>query len=217
MKAWAARRELRTDNLGETSLELILTELTRRGVEYDPVIEFDGEEHLPRPGDERPCLLACAHMMLNSLIARHLYDTHVPFAGMTAEKGMRYPGTRVRVDAITPTESPLIKARQRLSRGGHVSSMIDRDVAERRTLGFETVNGPLFVSTALLQIAVRMDARVIFFGTRLRGDRVVMTLREAEETSVEGQAAEFARFVDQLLRGVTPRSWGGGGSGRGRS
>jgi len=206
--AWPARRELRTDRLEETSLDLILTVLTRYGVEYDPIIEIDGIEYMPRPGDEHPCLLACAHMMLNSLIARHLYDTNVPFGAMTAEKGMRYPGTRVPVDAITPTDARLLEARRHLARqSGVVSAMIDRDVPERRTLEFETVNGKLIVSTALLQLALRMNARIIFFGTRMRDDNtIVMTVRPAEETSVEGLAAEFARFIDQVLTATTPRT-----------
>lgn len=198
--AFSTREKLGTDRVQETTLELIMTELTRRGVEFDPLVEIDGLEYYPRPGDDHPRLLIGAHMMLNSLIARHLYDHGMIIGAITAETAMRYPGTKVPVDAITPADARLFEVRRRLRNGGIVSALIDREIPERRTLEFETSNGKLVVSTALLQVGLRMNAHIVFFGTRMRDDdSIVMTLRPAEETTVEALAAEFAAFIDELI------------------
>jgi hypothetical protein len=205
--AFEARLELQTDRIEETSLDLILTELTRRGVTFDPLIEIDGVEHDPRPGDG-PCLIAGAHMMLNTLYARHLFDRGVPFGGITAEPDMCYRGTRVISDVIlVPSRDLLLNVRRRLLQGGVVCGLLDRDIAERRTTEFETVNGKLIVSQALLQVALRVGARIVFFGSRMRDDHtVVISLRRAEASTLDGVTAELVCFVDQVMSGATPRT-----------
>jgi hypothetical protein len=203
--AYAARSRLMTDGLAETALDLILTELTRRGVAFDPVIEIDGIEHSPQPGDERPCLVAGAHTMLNTLYSRYLFDMAIPHGAITAEE-MCYRGTRVPVDAIVPSRAFFFEVRRRLKDGVSVCGLLDRDIPERRTSEFETVNGTLIVSKALFQLALRMNVRIVFFGTRMGDDdRVVTTLRPAESSTVDGVAAEMARFVEQLVT-PTPRT-----------
>jgi hypothetical protein len=204
--AFEARLELKTDRLEETSLDLILTELTRRGVTFDPLIEIDGIEHDPQPSDG-PLLIAGAHMMLNTLCARHLYDRGVAFGGITSEPGMCHRGTTVPSDVIlVPSSDLLLNVRRRLLRGGIVSGLLDREIAERRTTEFETVQGKLIVSQALLQVALRVGAGIVFFGSRMRDDdTVLVTLRRAESTTLDGVTAELARFVNQVMTGPTPR------------
>lgn len=202
--AYANRRRLMTDSLGETSLDLILTELTRRGLEFDPVIEIDGIEHSLERADG-PCLVAGAHTMLNTLYSRYLYDNNVAHGAITAQD-MCYRGTRVPVDAIVPSPAFFFEVRRRLRQGVSVCGLLDRDAPGRRMSEFETVGGKLVLSHALLQLALRMNVRIIFFGTRMRDDdRIVTTLRPAEATTVEGVAAELAQFVDQLVA-PTPRT-----------
>ena len=197
--AYLNRCQLMTDSLGETSLDLILTELTRRGVEFDPVIEIDGIEHSPRPGDERPCLVAGAHTMLNTLYSRYLFDMKIAHGAITADE-MCFRGTLVPVDAIIPSPAFFFEVRRRLRQGVSVCGLLDRDIPGRRTSEFETTTGKLILSHALLQLALRMNARIIFFGTRMHDDdRIVTTLRPAEASTVEGVAAEMAQFVDQLV------------------
>jgi len=204
--AFEARLELKTDRIEETSLDLILTELTRRGVTFDPLIEIDGIEHDPQPGDG-PLLIAGAHMMLNTLYARHLYDRGVPFGGITSEPGMCHRGTTVPSDVILPSRDLLMNVRRRLLRRGIVSGLLDRDIAERRTTEFETVQGTLIVSQALLQVALHVGARIVFFGSRMRDDdTVLITLRRAETTTLDGVTAELARFVNQVMTGPTTRT-----------
>lgn len=206
-RAYAVRCELKTDGLPETSLDLILGELTRQGVIYDPVVEVVGLEQLPRGADREPCIVVGAHMMLSTLFVRKLVDEGIDAATITAETGMRVPGTRTPARVIlAPSRELLFNVRRCLRDGVIVCGMVDRELLERRTSRFDTTNGQLLVSTALFRVALRKRARIIFIGSRLRDDdTVVITLHRTEATTPQGLAAELASFVDQLLT-ATPRT-----------
>ena|GEM_PF-3542454 len=215
-RAYAVRCELKTDGLPETTLDLILGELTRQGVIYDPVVEVVGLELLPRSAEDGPCIVLGAHMMLSTLFVRRLVDEGIEAATITAETDMRIPGTREPAKVIlAPSRGLLFDVRRCLRDGVVVCGMVDRELLERRTSPVETANGQLLVSTALFRVALRTGARIVFIGSRMRDDdTVVITLQRAEETTPHGLAAELAGFVDQLLRTTTRTSHPRRSSGR---
>lgn len=201
--AYAARNELRTDGLPETSLALILEELTRRGVLFDPIMEVDGLECLPRPGEAEPCVILGPHMMLSPLITRALDDAGVEWAGIIWGSSLRLPGTRKQMRIMNST-SPMLffNVRRCLRDRVAVLALVDRNLGEidRRTAQVETKHGTMVISTALFRLAHRQNAHILLFGSRMRSDdTVVIRVRRANAPTPEGVAEEMATFVEQLL------------------
>jgi lauroyl/myristoyl acyltransferase len=193
--AFAARAKLRTDDLREISLDMLLMMLTRHGTTFRPALRIDGPEHLPPPG-AGPVLVVSPHTMLSVLFLRHLEDAgYEPFV-IAAYPGMRIPGTRNRARVLGPSPALLLKVRGILAEGGMVTAMIDRDRPERRNSSVETMGGPVFVSDALLQLAVRCAARIVFLATKMDDASCVVVRLSAPSGDTDHVAAIVAQFAD---------------------
>jgi hypothetical protein len=109
---------------------------------------------------------------------------------------------------VAPSPMLLFNARRALCDGVPVAALVDRKLSEidRRTSQVETSTGTMVISTALVRLAARQNARIVFFGSRMLEDNaIVMTFRPAIASTPEGVATEMAAFVDQLLS-ATPRT-----------
>jgi lauroyl/myristoyl acyltransferase len=208
------RARLRTDDLRETALELLLMMLTRHRTAFDRVLHVDGLEYLPAPGSGAT-LIVGPHTMLSTLFIRYLDDAgHDPIV-IPADPDQGVPGRRARAHVLSPSPALLLKARRSLEEGRTLAVMIDRGEPERRSSTVQTSAGPVFVSEALLQLAIRHRARIVFIATRLdQASRIVTRLSAPPRgaSSVPDIVAAFADFVED-----TQHQGGGRTSGAARA
>jgi hypothetical protein len=198
--AYRTRRLHGTDTLRDTSLELILMVLTRYGTAFDPVLAVTGEDHLTGP-QGGPTLIIGPHTMLSTLFVRYLEDRGYAPLIITPESDFRVAGTPNPARVLTPTPALLFKARRHFKNGGTIAGMIDRGAAERRTVQLSAGGTPLLVSAALLRLALRHQARVIFIATKLAADGTIVTrLARPSRNDVAGVLEDFAGFVDAVRR-----------------
>jgi hypothetical protein len=197
--AYEERSRLGTDDLRETSLELVLMMLTRHGATFDPIMRIDGDVPLRRSGN-CPTLIVAQHTMLSVLFLRHLEDAgHAPFV-IAADPHLRIPGTMRPARVLCPSPALLFRVRRLLSDGRTIAAMIDRHAPERRGSRFETARGPLFLSDALLRLGLRTRAHIVFLATAIDDQaRVVCRLSapSIQSDNVEDVLADFVRFTDE--------------------
>jgi hypothetical protein len=139
------------------------------------------------------------HTMLSTLFIRYLDDAgHDPIV-ITADPDQGVPGRRARAHVLSPSPALLLKVRRSLEEGRTLAGMIDRGEPERRGSTVQTSAGPVFVSEALLQLAIRHRARIVFIATRLdQASRIVTRLSAPPRgaSSVPEIVAAFADFVE---------------------
>lgn len=196
-RAYAERAKLRTDDLRETSLDLLLMMLTRYGATFQPSLRVEGFEQLPQPG-QGPLLIVSPHTMLSMLFLRYLEDRgYSPFV-IAEYPRLRIPGTRASARVLSQSPALLFRVRGLLARGRTIATMIDRDRPERRHLSVTTGAGDLFVSETCLQIALRQQAPIVFLAARMDdASNVVCRLG-----SPSGMARNVARIVDEFAEFV---------------
>jgi lauroyl/myristoyl acyltransferase len=207
-RGYEERSRLRTDDLRETSLELLLMTLTRHQTTFDPILRIDGAEHLPA-AKSGATLIVSRHTMLSTLFLRHLEDAgHEPLV-ISADQDMRVPGRRMPARVLRPSPDLLLKVRRHLEDGRTIAAMIDRGRLERRSSIVQTAGGPVFVSEALLRLGLRYRARVVFLATTMdEMSRVVSRLSapSSRSNSVREIVADFADFVDETQQIGRPRT-----------
>lgn len=192
------RRHLRTDTLKEASLELLLMMLTRHGTEFDPILRIDGAEHVSE--NRGATVILSAHTMLSPLIMRHFADLGRKLFAIAAEADLRIPGTRVTGSILPPSPMLLLQVRRLFKEGQTVAAMIDRGDPERRNTIYQTTTGPMRISHALLHLALRHHARVLFLATRMdASSQIVMRLAtpSPQSTTVPEILEDFVRFFDE--------------------
>lgn len=201
--AYQQRALLRTDDLRETALELLLMMLTRHRTTFDPVLHVEGIEHLPVPGSGAT-LIVGPHTMLSTLFIRYLDDAgHDPVV-ITADPDQGVPGRRARACVLSPSPALLFKVRRYLGEGRTLAGMIDRAEPERRSSTLQTSAGPVFVSDALLQLAVRYHTRIVFIATKMDATSRIVTRLSAPppgSSSVAQLVSAFADFVEEAEPG----------------
>ena len=185
------------DGARELALYLVLRVLTRYGTRFDPRVTIDGSELLTRAlATGQGVLLVGPHVTLYHLLFRRLYDDGFAPAGITAERDMRLPGTTIVADTMQPSATFLVTTRNLLRRGRLVCAMLDRgEHRPGRTVEFSAPLGPIIVAPALLQVAVRSGARVLFTEVHATRDEIRATIHQPSSESVDGLTREFADFV----------------------
>jgi hypothetical protein len=186
------------DGPREIALHFVLNALTRNGARFDPVIEVEGLAEL-----ERVCasgagvLVLGPHAALTLLMIRLFYDRGLNPVVITPDPGMRAAGTTSAVQTVQPSPTFLVKTRDRLRRGELVCAMPDR--AEHhgaRTIEFVTVSGRVIVAPALMHVAARCGARVLFTEVHADGGSVVGTIQApANASSGDAITEDFMAFV----------------------
>jgi lauroyl/myristoyl acyltransferase len=197
----------------ETAREIVtyhfLDVVTRHGVVFDPVVRVEGIEWFDAAlAKGKGVLIVSPHAMLITSRLRNLYERDVDAAVISPSEIM-IPGTKRRARVIEPSFTFLLEVRRTLRGNGVVCAMIDRDVATSKT-AFEvmTDQGPLVAVDAMIRLAARAGASVVFMTARISGGAIVV-IHEApsatEATSPEGVTASFAAFLRRHVAGVASR------------
>jgi hypothetical protein len=186
------------DGPREIALHFVLNALTRNGARFDPVVEVKGLAELERAYAAGTGVLVLGpHAALTLLMIRLFYDRGLDPLVITPDPGMRAAGTTLAVRTVQPSPTFLVKTRDRLRRGELVCAMPDR--AEHhgaRTVEFVTVSGRVIVAPALMHVAARCGARVIFTEVHAEGGSVVGTIHApAQASSGDAITEDFIAFV----------------------
>ena len=191
-----AHETARMDGAADLAVHLVWHVMTKNGVPFDPIVDWNGYEDVVSAYREgRGVLLASPHAALGLLSIRQNYDHGLRPITITSHP-TRVPGTRILHETIQPSATFFVTAKQRLREGRLVGAMIDRaEHTEERTIEFETPRGPLIVAPALLELAVRCGARVAFVAARTDHGRVVGRFAVASGDSTEKLVREYVDFV----------------------
>ena len=144
-------------------------------------------------------MILSTHTMLSILIIRHFADLGRTLFAIVADP-VNVPGTRASATVILPSPSLLLRVRRLFRNGETVAAMIDRGDPEPRNAIYPTAAGPMRISDALVRLALRENARVLFLATRMNpASEVVMRLAAPSpgSASVPEILADFVRFIDE--------------------
>lgn len=198
---YRAQRQHRIDGANEIALYYVLEIMTNSGALFDPVLDVEGAEALEEALKKREgVLIVGLHALLSQLIFRYLYDTgYVPTIVSAAPSAHIY-GTRLVVRAIQPAPAYMIRLRSVLRDGGMVCAMVDGEHRTGRELvKFVTAEGPMYISDALIRLALRCNASVLFTSVRVDQRRGVLLTIAAPSTStgltVESVTEDFVAFI----------------------
>jgi lauroyl/myristoyl acyltransferase len=194
--------------VGEIALHHVLSIMANSGALFDPEINVDGAGTLGAAMKKgRGVLIVAPHALLSLLLFRYLYDINcVPTIVSVAPLVPIY-GRRLVARAVQPSPAGMFGIRSVLRKGGVVCAMIDQRRARgRRTIEVETPEGPIYISDALIRLAERCDASVIFTAVRLDKRRGAVLTFAGPETahlaSVETITRDFATFLQEHVAAV---------------
>jgi len=184
----------------EIVLYLMLNALAKNGTRFDLEIAVTGYQHFERAyAKGKGVLVTGHHAALTLLMIRFFYDEGFEPVVITPDDGLRVPGTSVVAETIQPSPVFLVQLRNKLRAGKLVCAMPDR--AEHhagRTIEFATPAGAVIVAPAIIEVAARSVAEVLFTEVRVARGRLVATIA-APATSSAGVApaliADFISFV----------------------
>jgi lauroyl/myristoyl acyltransferase len=188
------------DSPHEIALHFALNALTRNGTRFDPVVAVKGYEEFERAyAAGKGVLVIGPHAALTLLMIRLFYDRGLDPVVVSPDSRMRVGGTDVTVRTVLPSPTFLVRTRSSLRRGELVCAMPDRGEHKgRRTVEFDTAKGRVIVAPALMQVAARCGARVVFTEVHAEGRALVGTIAAPSAASaVAGDAItrEFMEFV----------------------
>jgi len=184
----------------DIATHMVLHTLTKNGVLFDPIFEFDGYDDFLRTYKEgRGILLVAAHNALSLLILRRFYDAGIPSVTISSD-ALPVLGTPFDAPIIDASSAFLVSARSRLRRGEIVGAMLDRgehhrDKGAERTFEFETANGPVIVAPALLHVAARCGSKVVFVEAHAETSGLAGTLVVASSADADELTREYIDFV----------------------
>jgi plastocyanin len=187
------------DGPREIALYFMLNALTRNSTRFDPVIDVRGFEAFERAyAAGKGVLVIGPHAALTLLMVRLFYDRGLDPVVVSPDPQMRVGGTTVTVRTVQPSPTFLVKTRSLLRRGEIVCAMPDR--AEHhgaRTVEFATASGRVIIAPALMRVAARCGARVVFTEVHVEGHSVVAGTISAPDDTSSGDAIaeEFMDFV----------------------
>jgi hypothetical protein len=186
------------DGPREIALHFVLNALTRNGARFDPVVEVQGLAELERAyAAGKGVLVLGPHAALTLLMIRLFHERGLDPVVVTPDPAMRVAGTTLTARTVQPSPTFLVKTRGLLRRGELVCAMPDRaEHHEARTVEFVTVSGRVIVAPALMHVAARCEARVIFTEVHADGGSVVGTIHApAHASSGAALTEDFIAFV----------------------
>lgn len=200
---------MRVESAREIVTYHLLEILTRNRVRFDPVVRTIGWEHAANAlASGRGVLMVAPHAMLSTFILWLLTDTGAEM-NVVSPSPMLVLGTGAPVRLIDPTPVFLLQVRKVLREGGLVGAMFDRDViTTRSTFEVPTDRGPVVVADALIHVAFRTKAQVVFHAGYMDGDDVVVTFEVPsgeESQSMEGLTAALIAFLQKHVSGLHSR------------
>jgi lauroyl/myristoyl acyltransferase len=206
IRATALYREQRKkliDGPLEIALDLILSVLTRDGIDFElrlRVSNFNLFEAAVR--SKTGVLLISPHAVLGVSFLKYLHERGYQVCVVSPlPDPHRFLVPNVPIELVSPGRTYLFEVRERLRKGEIVGAMIDRATAiERRTFPVETVNGTLHLAGALLEVAQNAGAQVVFFRSWVEGNAIAIELSSpspASERTADSIARDFARFIQR--------------------
>lgn len=199
-QAYREQERIGFDGPHEIALHFVLNALTRKGTQFDPLIDVKGFEEFERAyAAGRGVLVIGPHAALTLLMIRLFHDRGLDPVVVSPDPRMRVGGTNVTARTVQPSPTFLVRTRSHLRRGALVCAMPDR--AEHhgaRTVEFATANGRVIVATALTQVAARCGAEVVFTEVHVEGRGLVGTIAApsgASAGSADAILKDFMEFV----------------------
>jgi lauroyl/myristoyl acyltransferase len=188
------------DRPHEIALHFVLNALTRNGTRFDPALTVKGYEKFQRArAAGRGVLVIGPHAALTVLMVRVFYDHGLSPIVISPDPRMRIGGTEVTVRTVQPSPTFLVKTRSRLRCGELVCAMPDRaEHHGERTLEFATLKGPVIIAPALMEVAARCGAAVVFTEVHVEGRKLVgtVTTPSAGSAGIGGAITEeFMEFI----------------------
>lgn len=197
------------DGPREIALHFMLNALTRNGTRFDPAVRVNGFGELERAlAAGKGVLVVGPHAALTLLMIRLFHDRGLDPVVVSPDPLMRVAGTTVTTRTIQPSPTFLVKARGSLRRGELVCAMPDR--AEHhggRTVEFATAGGRVIVAPALMRVAARCGARVVFTEAHAEGRSVVagVIASPADASTGDTILEGFKEFVRERARAHAAR------------
>ena len=146
------------------------------------------------------------HAALTLLMVRFFHDKNFHPIVVTPDDSLRAPGTAVRVATIQPSRMFLVNLRTKLRAGEIVCAMPDRaEHHGRRTIEFTTAASPVIVAPAIIEVAARCGAAVLFTEVRVEGGQLVTIIAEPAASSAGDAEAIMTDFIS-FVRERTARS-----------
>ena len=203
-EAFQEQRRGKVDGVREIALYLVLNTLTKNGIEFDPALNVSGTEELERIlAAGKGVLMISPHTVLSLLMLRFFHDAGYEPVVIAADPGMRISGTNVTAETLQPSPTFLVQTRTRLRRGRLVCGMPDRgEPTAGRTIEFATANGQIILAPALLQVAARCRANVMFLRVHVEEREIVATMTSppAAADSTEALTEAFIEFIRAHVR-----------------
>jgi len=192
----------------EIALHLILNALTKNGAGFDPRFVIDGYEDFQQAYQtRRGVLITGHHAALTQLLVRRFHDDGLDPIVITPDQRMRAAGSSKAVRTIQPSATTLVKVRTRFRRGELICAMPDRaEHDSRRTVEFSTAAGRLIIAPALIELAARCGAEVLFTEVRLADRHLAVTIvpPACERSDAQALISEFVSFVRTRTGGSSP-------------
>lgn len=198
---YRAQRQLRIDGVSEIALYYVLEIMTNSGALFEPVLDVEGTEVLNKALKKgQGVLIVGLHALLSQLLFRYLYDIGCVPTIISAAPSAHIHGTRLVASTIQPTPAFMIRSRSVLRNGGVVCAMVDGEHATgRRLIKFATAEGPMYLSDALIRLALRCNASVLFTSVRVDQRRGVLLTIAAPAISsgltVESITEDYIAFI----------------------
>jgi lauroyl/myristoyl acyltransferase len=207
-EAYREMRRHKVDGAREIALHLLLFAMTNGGAAYEPSISVRGYEEVRRAyASGKGLLVVQPHTMLSMLLHRRFHDDGLGPVGIGADPLMRVAGTALTAEIVPPSPTFLVKTRSLLRAGRLVNAMLDRgEHREGRTLEFDTAAGPVVIAPALIHVAARCGASVLFAEVHVEGRGVAATVAAPSPGSFGSGEAITKEFIEFVRAHIEARS-----------
>ena len=209
----AAYREQSIKNFhrpDEIVLFLLLNALTKNGTPFDLEIVAEGYQHLERAyAKGKGVLITGHHAALTLLMVRFLHDKGFHPIVITPDHALKVPGTSVGAETIQPSHMFLVHLRTKLRAGKVICAMPDRAKYHgQRTIEFATPAGPVIMAPAIIEVAARCGAAVLFTEVRVEGRRLVTMITDPAASSTGDASAIITDFISFVRERTAPAATG---------
>jgi len=196
----AAYREQAIKNFHQPSeivLFLLLNALTKNGTQFDLKIVAKGYQHFERAyANGKGVLITGHHAALTLMMVRFFHDRDFHPIVITPDDNLKVPGTSLVAETILPTPMFLVRLRTKLKNGRLICAMPDRaEHHGQRTIEFDTALGPVILAPAIIEVAARCGAAVLFTEVRVERHQLVTVIAEAPASSTGDAAAIVRNFI----------------------
>jgi len=209
----AAYREQSIKNFhrpDEIVLFLLLNALAKNGTRFDLKIVAKGYEHFERAyAKGKGVLVTGHHAALTLLMVRFFHDKNLDPVVVTPDGSLKVPGTSVEAETIQPSRMFLVHLRTKLRAGKVICAMPDRAKHHgQRTIEFATPAGPVIMAPAIIEVAARCGAAVLFTEVRVEGRQLVTVIADAATSSPRDASAIITDFISFVRERTAPAAAG---------